>query len=127
MNNLIIVFVGGGLGSLARYGIGRALAQWPSVFPFGTLTANILACLILGTFGGWATFKSADLVATSRLFVVVGFCGGFSTFSSFSNETIQLFLHNRWIEASLNIIISIIACFAATFLGMWLGKTFLAI
>lgn len=127
MNNLIIVFVGGGLGSLARYGIGRAFAQWPSVFPLGTLTANILACLVLGTFGGWATFKSADLVATSRLFVVVGFCGGFSTFSSFSNETIQLFLSDRWIEASLNIIISIIACFAATLLGMWLGKTFLAI
>lgn len=127
MNNLIIVFVGGGLGSLARYGIARAFAQWPSVFPLGTLTANILACLILGAFGGWATFKSADLVATSRLFVVVGFCGGFSTFSSFSNETIQLFLNDRWIEASLNVIVSIIACFAATLLGMWLGKTFLAI
>ena len=127
MYNLIVVFVGGGLGSLARYGIGRAFSQWPSVFPFGTLTANILACLILGTFGGWATFKSADLVTTSRLFVVVGFCGGFSTFSSFSNETIQLFLNDRWVEAFLNVIISVITCFAATLLGMWLGKTFLTI
>lgn len=127
MNNLIIVFVGGGLGSLARYGIGRTLAQWPSVFPFGTLTANILACLILGTFGGWASFKSPDLVATSRLFVVVGFCGGFSTFSSFSNETIQLFLNDRWVEAALNVLISIIVCFAATLLGMWLGKTLLTL
>ncbi|GGM72607.1 putative fluoride ion transporter CrcB [Dyadobacter beijingensis] len=127
MNNLIIVFVGGGLGSLARYGIGKVFSQWPSVFPFGTLTANILACLILGVFGGWATFKSTDLVAASRLFVVVGFCGGFSTFSSFSNETIQLFLHDHWFEAGTNILVSIIACFAATFLGIWLGKTFLAI
>lgn len=127
MNNLIIVFIGGGLGSLARYAVGRAFTLWPSVFPFGTLTANILACLILGTFGGWAVFKSADMVAALRLFIVVGFCGGFSTFSSFSNETIQLFLNDRWLEAALNITISIIACFAATFLGMWLGKNFLAI
>ncbi|WP_353722523.1 fluoride efflux transporter CrcB [Dyadobacter sp. 676] len=127
MNNLIIVFVGGGFGSLARYGIGRIFAQWPSVFPFGTLTANILACFTLGIFSGWATFKSTDLVAASRLFVVVGFCGGFSTFSSFSNETIQLFLNDRWIEASLNIIISIVTCLAATLLGMWLGKIFLAV
>jgi fluoride exporter len=127
MNNLIIVFIGGGLGSLARYGIGKTLSGWPSIFPFGTLTANILACLILGTFSGWAIFRSADVVATSRLFVVVGFCGGFSTFSSFSNETIQLFLNDRWVEAALNIIVSIIACLAATFFGMWLGKSFLAI
>lgn len=115
------------MGSLARYGVGRAFTQWPSVFPFGTLTANILACLVLGTFGGWASFKQPDLIANSRLFVVVGFCGGFSTFSSFSNETIQLFLNNRWVEAALNMLVSIIACFAATLFGMWLGKTLLAV
>jgi fluoride exporter len=127
MNNLVLVFIGGGLGSLARYGIAKALSAWPSVFPFGTLTANILACLILGTFTGWATLRSADMVTASRLFVAVGFCGGFSTFSSFSNETIQLFLNNRWTEAFLNVLLSVVLCFGATFLGMWFGKTFFSV
>ena len=117
MNNLIIVFVGGGLGSLARYGIARAFAQWPSVFPLGTLTANILACLILGAFGGWATFKSADLVATSRLFVVVGFCGGYTTFSSFSLQTQNLARQGDYLYAGGNVLLSVVLCL----LGVWLG------
>lgn len=122
MNQIILVFVGGGLGSLARYGLGKAFLKWPSVFPFGTLTANILACLILGIFAGWATLKPTDSVATYRAFVAVGFCGGFSTFSTFSNDTIQLVLNNRLTDAFLNVVISVILCFGATLLGMWIGK-----
>ena len=122
MNQMILVFVGGGLGSLARYGTGKAFLKWSSVFPFGTLTANILACLILGFFTGWAALKPTDSVTTYRAFVAVGFCGGYSTFSTFSNETIQLIINDRLTDAFLNLVVSVILCFGATILGMWIGK-----
>jgi len=122
MNQLILVFVGGGLGSLARFGVGKAFVKWSSVFPFGTLTANVIACLIMGFFTGWAILKPLDTVTTYRAFVAVGFCGGFSTFSTFSNETIQLVMHNRLADAFINLIVSVVLCFGATLLGMWLGK-----
>jgi len=122
MNQIILVFLGGGLGSLARFGVGKAFIRWSSVFPFGTLTANIAACLIMGFFTGWAAMKAGDSINTYRAFVAVGFCGGFSTFSTFSNETIQLIVSNRLADALLNVFISIISCFGATVIGMWLGK-----
>lgn len=119
---MILVFIGGGLGSLARFGIGKAFVKWPSVFPFGTLTANILACFIMGLFTGWATLKPTDSLHTYRAFIAIGFCGGFSTFSTFSNETIQLVQNNRLGDAALNLVLSAILCLGATLLGMWLGK-----
>jgi CrcB protein len=122
MNQLVLVFVGGGLGSLARLIVGKAFLRWPSVFPFGTLTANVLACLILGLFTGWAVLKPTDSVAPYRAFISIGFCGGFSTFSTFSNETIQLMQHNRFTDALINVVVSVLLCFGATLFGMWLGK-----
>ncbi len=122
MNHALLIFVGGGLGSLARYGVGKVFLKWPSIFPFGTLTANILACLILGIFAGWATLKPADSINTYRAFVAIGFCGGFSTFSTFSNDTIQLIINNRITDALVNVIISVVLCLGATLLGMWIGK-----
>lgn len=122
MNQMILVFVGGGLGSLARYGVGKAFVKWSSVFPFGTLTANIMACLIMGFFTGWAALKPSDNISTYRAFVAIGFCGGFSTFSTFSNETILLIQNNRFGDAALNTFLSLILCFGATLVGVWLGK-----
>lgn len=122
MNQIVLVFVGGGLGSLARYGTGKAFMKWSSVFPFGTLTANILACMILGFFTGWAALKPVDSVTAYRAFIAVGFCGGFSTFSSFSNETIQLILTNRFADACVNMIANMVLCSAATIFGIWLSK-----
>jgi CrcB protein len=125
MNQMILVFVGGGLGSLARYGVGKAFVKWSSVFPFGTLTANILACLVMGFFTGWAALKPTDINGY-RAFIAVGFCGGFSTFSTFSNETILLIQNNRFGDATLNIFLSLMLCFGATLGGMWLGKNLLS-
>jgi len=125
MKHLILVFIGGGFGSLARYGTGKAFSAWPSSFPYGTLTANILACLILGIFTGWAAFRTPDATAAYRAFIAVGFCGGFSTFSTFSNDTVQLMVSNRWMDAILNIFVSLISCLCTTVFGMWLGKQLL--
>ena len=123
MNNLILIFLGGGLGSLARYGTGRALASWSVNLPYGTLAANVLACVILGFFTGAVALRSSEAVLPYRAFLAVGFCGGFSTFSSFSNDTLLMLMNNRWADAVLNIGLSVVLCLMASLLGLWLGKT----
>ena len=125
MNNLFLIFCGGGIGSLARFGVGRALAGWSVNLPYGTLLANVLACVILGFFTGVVALRSAEAVLPYRAFLAVGFCGGFSTFSTFSNDTLLMLMNNRWGDAVLNIGLSVVLCLAASFLGLWLGKTVL--
>ena len=122
MNNLILIFLGGGLGSLARFGVGRTLASWSINLPYGTLAANVLACVILGFFTGVVALRSSEAVLPYRAFLAVGFCGGFSTLSTFSNETLMMLLNNRWGDAVFNIALSVVLCLLASFLGLWLGK-----
>lgn len=123
MKNLILIFVGGGLGSIARFGVGKYLAGWSFSVPYGTLVANVLACVILGFFTGAVALRSSDAALPYRAFLAVGFCGGFSTFSTFSNETLLMLLNNRWGDAIFNIILSVVLCLIASLLGLWLGKT----
>jgi fluoride exporter len=123
MNQLILIFLGGGLGSITRYTLGKTLPGLPDGLPYGTLTANVLASLILGIFTGLVALRSADPALLGwRAFVAVGFCGGFSTFSTFSNETLHLILNNRWAEAVFNIVLSVVLCLLASLLGLWLGR-----
>lgn len=85
---LLCVFLGGGAGSLCRYAIGTHLVKASSGgFPWGTLAANALGCLFIGLLLGWFERRGAGL---GQLLLVTGFCGGFTTFSTFSNETVQL-------------------------------------
>lgn len=122
MNNLLLIFLGGGFGSLARYGVGRGLATYSINLPYGTLAANVLACIILGFFTGWMAFRESELALHYRALIAVGFCGGFSTFSTFSNETLEMLLNDRWGDAIFNILLSVILCLLASFAGLWLGK-----
>lgn len=122
MKEALAIFIGGGLGSLARFGIGKWINQSvASPFPFGTLSVNMLACLVLGIIIGLAETKQL-LSPANRLFWAVGFCGGFSTFSTFSAETLYLFQKNQSSSALLYIFGSIIICLAATFGGQLLAS-----
>lgn len=94
MMNVVWVFIGGGLGSLFRYG----LSYWlPPIhqFPTGTFLANLLACLILGYLMG--SQGKLWLNSTSSLLLMTGFCGGFSTFSTFSGELFKMLEQGHWI------------------------------
>lgn len=122
MNELIVVFAGGGLGSLARFGLGNWINSLHHLhYPLGTLVVNIIACFTLGLFIGLVDNKQL-FSTTTRLFWVVGFCGGFSTFSAFSSETLLLFQQGQYASSVLYVIISVILCVSAIFFGIIVTK-----
>ena len=111
MTNLLAVFLGGGLGSLLRYGISLWLRKYSTNFPYGTLTANFFACLVLGL-AFFSFTEASNLSSTHKSFILVGFCGGFSTFSTFSMETFKLIQQGQTGLAVSYVLISVFICLA---------------
>ena len=112
------VAIGSALGGVARYGITRLTLNISSQFPWGTILINVLGCFVIGFFGTF-TLASGRFHASenTRLFVMVGICGGFTTFSSFSLQTFDLVRSGAWGRAAGNIIGSVVLCFLAVALG----------
>lgn len=116
MNSLIAIFIGGGLGSLARYGVSVMSKSWfKTDFPLGTLLANVLACLAMGMILVVLRDKieQNDII---KPLLIMGFCGGFSTFSTFSLETIELMKTGNMYYAVANILISVVLCLGILFI-----------
>jgi CrcB protein len=108
---VVWVFLGGGLGAALRYLIGKGVAQYyAGYFPMATLLANVLSCLVLAL----VVFKFSNTILNqnTKLFLVVGLCGGLSTFSTFSLETLELLKTGHWPWAVVNVLLSVMTCLA---------------
>jgi CrcB protein len=116
MLNYLLVFVGGGLGSICRYGIAHLLQPYKFQFPYGTLIANAVSCVLLGVLVGLSL--KGQVSRNYQFLLMTGFCGGFSTFSTFSNETFLLFENGHLTAAFLNVAGSLFVGLACIYLGL---------
>lgn len=118
MRDLILIFLGGGLGSVLRALIGRWTMH--TSFPFATFFVNIVGCLIIGFLISLAHRHLLNL--QFRAFLAVGFCGGFTTFSTFSSESLQLLKNGQLIHFALYIGATYFCCLLFVYLGDLLGQ-----
>jgi fluoride exporter len=113
------IFVGGGLGSLARWGVsGWIASSIGQTFPWGTLVVNVSGSFLIGLFAA-LTGPDGRWIApvTFREFFMLGICGGYTTFSSFSLQTLSLLEDGQWFKAAANSVLSLLLCL----LGVWIG------
>ncbi|QMW02096.1 fluoride efflux transporter CrcB [Spirosoma foliorum] len=122
MHPYVLVFLGGGVGSLVRYIAGHLIPATLSNAPFPTaiLLVNVLASFVLGAIVSWVVDRSAGEEA--RLLIGIGFCGGLSTFSSFSYDTVVLLQGGRIGAALLNVTLNVVLCLLASVGGLWIGQ-----
>ena len=117
MKNILLIGFGGFVGSVARYFVSKLNLYWNFLsIPIGTLTVNVLGCFILGFLTG-VTEKSAILTVNFRLFLMVGFCGGFTTFSTFANENLMLMHTGQIVSIAIYTALSIILGFLGVYFG----------
>ena len=121
MKQALLVFVGGGFGSVARYLLGKWLNTVERAIPYGTLMANVLGSLLIGLILGYLV-KTANVSESHSLLLATGFCGGFTTFSAFAYEN-HLFLKNGdYLNLLFYLIGSLVLGISAVFLGLYLSK-----
>ena len=119
MKSFLLVFLGGGLGSSLRYLATIAMNQYSKVLPFGTFTVNILGCLLIGLILGYAQ-KENTLTSNQILLLATGFCGGFTTFSAFANENLELIKNGEIFNFSFYTIGSVLIGILAIYIGFYL-------
>jgi len=126
MQQVLLIGLGGALGSIGRYGIALGSRQLVSTsLPIGTFGANIAGCFIIGLLA--PIIVSTDIVPKAwQLPLTVGFLGGLTTFSSFSLETVRLFNTQDWRYAAANILANVFCGTGATILGMILARRWIA-
>jgi CrcB protein len=119
MQAYLLVGMGGAIGAMLRFGIGSLVGRiWPLGFPLATLLINIAGSMLMGLFAGLLTKLTPSWGETARLFVAVGLLGGFTTFSSFSLETVLLIERGEVALAVAYVLLSVVVCLAGLYLGL---------
>jgi CrcB protein len=122
IRHLLLVGLGGGLGSMLRYATQRWFAQvYSHAFPWGTFAVNITGCFLIGVIWGWS-FRSFDSNEDWKLFLMAGLCGGFTTFSAFTLEGIGLIREEKWLLFFSYVVSSVILGLLATWAAMKLVR-----
>lgn len=118
----LLICLGGAVGTGARYGVGGLCARWLGAdFPYGTLVVNVLGSFLIGFIQqvGLTTLAIPDTV---RLVLTIGVMGGFTTYSSFSYETLRLVEEGSWLQATINVVATTGLCLGVCVLGLALGR-----
>jgi CrcB protein len=120
------VALGGALGSVSRYWLsGLIAARFGESFPWGTLVINVTGSFVIGIFAALTLPETAGPNRVTIIqFVMVGICGGYTTFSSFSLQTLNLLRDRQWLQAGGNVVLSVVLCIIAVWLGYLLGAMF---
>ena len=124
MTRLLLVALGGALGSMARYGVGLGAARlFPaSTWPWGTLTVNVVGGLAMGLLVGWMGLRAGAGPESVRVFAAVGVLGGFTTFSAFSLETALMIERREYGLAGAYVLLSVVLAVAALMAGLMLAR-----
>jgi len=121
MNNILMIAAGGALGAISRYGLSQlAINLFGKGFPFGTLIANFVGSLFMGLL--FSLIETESLAPQVRIAVGVGFLGAFTTFSTFSLDTVLMIQNGEIQKALFNVLFNVGLCLMAVFIGLWLGS-----
>lgn len=118
---VLYVALGSALGGVCRY-LASLAQNAPKGFPWGTFAVNVLGALAIGLLSGWLAKGGGEHAAAWRAFAVAGFCGGFTTFSTFSNEAFKMLENAQWGQAAVYVFGSLLAGLAAVALGYWISR-----
>ena len=121
--NSLLIFFGAGLGGLVRYWVSNGVYWFLGRnFPYGTLVVNVSGSFLMGLLFALIVERFDGIGPQLRALLLIGFLGGYTTFSSFSIETLNLFESGAWVDASVNIFLSVTLCIALTWLGVLGGR-----
>lgn len=122
IRTLVLVALGGGIGSVLRYLVSKIVYKWFSAYiPMGTFAVNVLGCFMIGLFFGLA-IKNASYQGDMRILLMTGLCGGFTTFSAFALENVNLLQSGEYMQALIYIVASVVVGLLAVFGGIVLVR-----
>ncbi|MCC7030743.1 MAG: fluoride efflux transporter CrcB [Chitinophagaceae bacterium] len=121
MKNMLLVFAGGGLGSVIRYLVSTLFTTTATAFPYATFIVNIAGSLMIGLLMG-LFMKEAPASENWKLFMITGFCGGFTTFSAFSKESVIMLLQQQYNMLAVYLLLTLLLCIGATALGYAISR-----
>jgi CrcB protein len=124
MNQIIAIALGGACGSVLRFLVSSSMYQWLGRgFPFGTLAVNVIGCFLMGLLAEALILQRISMTLEFRAAILVGVLGGFTTFSSFSLETLYLLEQGSFTKAAINVLASVGACLLSVWMGLLLGRS----
>ena len=121
IKNILLIFVGGGLGSVCRYLISQIAYFKKFNFPYPTLVTNLIGCLLIGLALGWS-IKNSNANSSLIIMFTIGFCGGFTTFSSFSQESLVLINNSHYNYLFFYVLSSVLIGILSVFIGLKISK-----